>query len=268
VTWEQVGERAYRKRYASVDLNIGVIRGADALCVIDTRATPREADELLDDLRDLAPLPVRWAVNTHGHWDHCFGNARFPPPIDLWGQEQIVPYLADQGEAMRRELIDEGHPLSADLAAVEIVPPRSLVRASHVLDLGDTAVTLSFQGRGHTDHDLVVVHDDVVFAGDLLEESAPPCYGPDSFPLEWPATVHHVVSGNVTLFVPGHGDVVTPAAARRQATDITRVADELRRWHAAGATIEDARREGSWPWPRDVLRHAVARAWEQLAEVR
>ena len=56
------------------------------------------------------------------------------------------------------------------------------------IDLGDRVVELVHPGRGHTGGDLVVrVPDaDVLLAGDLVEESAPPSYGPDCFPLDWP----------------------------------------------------------------------------------
>ncbi|HZI96903.1 MAG TPA: MBL fold metallo-hydrolase, partial [Actinomycetales bacterium] len=30
-----------------------------------------------DDVRRLDPRPVRWAVNTHQHFDHVFGNIAF-----------------------------------------------------------------------------------------------------------------------------------------------------------------------------------------------
>ena len=49
--WQEVGERCFRRRYASCDLNIGVVRGSDALLLIDTRCHDREAAELLDELR-------------------------------------------------------------------------------------------------------------------------------------------------------------------------------------------------------------------------
>ena len=97
----------------------------------------------------------------------------------------------------------------------------------HVLDLGDRGVELAHLGRGHTDNDLVVSVPGagVVYAGDLLEESAPPAYGDDCFPLDWPGTADALVARAPTTFVPGHGDVMGLAAAAEQATAIAAVAE-------------------------------------------
>ena len=46
---------------------------------MDTRTTHAQAREILDDLRDLGSPRVGIVVNTHGHYDHAFGNARVPP---------------------------------------------------------------------------------------------------------------------------------------------------------------------------------------------
>jgi glyoxylase-like metal-dependent hydrolase (beta-lactamase superfamily II) len=76
VAWDEVGDGCFRRRYRTFYLNIGVVRGSDALLIVDTRADLRQADELLDELRWFG-RPVRWVVNSHWHFDHVFGNQRF-----------------------------------------------------------------------------------------------------------------------------------------------------------------------------------------------
>jgi glyoxylase-like metal-dependent hydrolase (beta-lactamase superfamily II) len=267
MTWDEVGEGCFRRRYPSLDLNIGVVTGSGGLLVVDTRSSHREADELRDQLRQLSPAPVRAVVNTHAHFDHCFGNARFGG-APVWGHQSVPGYLAERGEQVRAELSQEGPEWFEAMAELEIVPPDQLVADIAVLDLGDRQVTLHHLGRGHTDGDLVVVvrDADVVFGGDLVEESAPPGFGPDSFPLDWPDTLARLLGDRVTLgtVVPGHGDVMDRAQVMAQQAEITRVAETVRALHAAGLTAEDAVREGDWPYPANRLTNAVTRGYAQL----
>jgi len=286
--WQEVGDGCFRRRYRAFDLNIGVVRGSDSLLVIDTRANLREADELLDDLATFG-RPVRWVVNSHWHFDHTFGNQRFveaaegngrstgaevAADIALWGHVDLPPTLAlAEAEGLRRELRARfGDAAGDEYDRVVLTPPDHLVVDRDVLDLGDLGVELVHLGRGHTDNDLVVAVPDahVVFAGDLLEESAPPAYGSDCHPLDWPATVAALaalVSGPTAAFVPGHGDLMDRARAADQVVAIAAVADVVRDLHAASVPLADALEEGRdrWPFPADALAQAVVRGYAELA---
>lgn len=160
---------------------------------------------------------------------------------------------------------------TAELEEVVVTPPGHLVGDAGSIDLGDREVVLRHLGRGHTDNDLVVAVPDagVVFAGDLVEESAPPAYGGDSFPLDWPATAGRLLDlvGAGDTVVPGHGDVVDRRFAAAQLDGLTAVADVARSLHDAGVPVDRALDEGGdrWPWPPGVLGDAVRRAYAQLA---
>src|SRR5262245_18086868 len=76
--WLEVGPNVFARRYEFFDQQIGAVVGPEAVLIIDTRTTFRQARELRDDLRRLTPLP--WIVlNTHHHFDHTFGNGVFRP---------------------------------------------------------------------------------------------------------------------------------------------------------------------------------------------
>lgn len=81
--FDELGEGVFRRRYEALDLNIGVVIGEDGVLVVDTRASHSQADQFKKELSSLTDLPVRWVINTHWHWDHTFGNSRFPD-VDLW----------------------------------------------------------------------------------------------------------------------------------------------------------------------------------------
>ena len=61
-----------------------MIVGSDGVAVIDTRSTHRQAEEIRRDLASLTNLPVTTVINTHGHYDHAFGNSVFRPAA-IWG---------------------------------------------------------------------------------------------------------------------------------------------------------------------------------------
>lgn len=251
--WDEVGDRIFRRRYESLDLNIGAVLGEDVCLVVDSRATYRQADELRADLRSLTPAPVRYLVNTHHHWDHTFGNGRFPDS-EVVGHVECASQLLAVGPAMKsdlRELVTEDERTAID--AIELVPPTVTFTKSLNLEVGGRQVRLEHHGRGHTNNDIVIRVDEVTFAGDLLEESAPPWFG-DGYPLEWPATVEAMLTRGV--FVPGHGDVMTRQMAEAQLADLRAVRDKVEACLASDDPISEG------PYPMSVMETALMRARE------
>ncbi|TFV66274.1 MBL fold metallo-hydrolase, partial [Blastococcus sp. CT_GayMR20] len=229
--WQEVGAGIFVRRHAELDLNCGLVVGDGACLVVDTRSHLGEAADLIAAVRTVTPHP--WTVvNTHAHYDHCFGNAAFRPAA-IWASRGCAAELVATGEQQRAELLRTVDGAAAELVAtVPIDPPDCLVDDVAVLDVGGREVTLRFLGRGHTGSDLVVEVEDgddgtVVFAGDLVEEGTPPAFD-DAFPAEWPATLgrlHAFARGPV---VPGHGAVVDAAFVGTQREELLAVLAALR----------------------------------------
>jgi hypothetical protein len=51
--FDELADGVFRRRYESLDLNVGVVIGEEGALIIDTRASHVEADELLDELGTL-----------------------------------------------------------------------------------------------------------------------------------------------------------------------------------------------------------------------
>jgi glyoxylase-like metal-dependent hydrolase (beta-lactamase superfamily II) len=241
MSWTELGDRTWVRRYDEWDLNVGLVVGSDGALVIDTRATTEEAEQLREHIRELTDLDVKWVVNTHAHFDHVNGNSVFA------GAEVHLH----------------------ENAAAEEKLDGTTFAAAKVIDLGDRRVELLYVGNAHTSGDTVVaVPDvDVFFVGDLLEESAPPSYGEDSFPLEWPDTIQAVVGmmPQSAQIVPGHGAVVDVEFATDQAIDLGKVANTISALHHAGTPLDDALKSiEDWPWPVDKLQDAIRRGYQVL----
>ena len=240
--WREVGDRVFVRRHRELDLNCGLVVGDGACLVVDTRSHLGEGQALAEAVRTVTGHP--WTVvNTHAHHDHCFGNAAFRPAA-VWGTRRCAEGLAATGELQRADVVtglrEDGDPTAELVATAPIDTPDHLVDDAAVLDVGGRAVGLRHLGRGHTDGDLVVAVDDVVFAGDLVEEGAPPAME-DAFPLEWPGTLTVLLAGVRGPVVPGHGAVVDAAFVAAQRDELARLARWLTEPGAAPAFDEHTR---------------------------
>jgi glyoxylase-like metal-dependent hydrolase (beta-lactamase superfamily II) len=245
--WREIGHQIFVRRHQPFDVNVGLVVGSQRCLVIDTLSTAAQARELIAAIRTVTALP--WTVvNTHAHFDHCFGNATFRP-AEFWAHERCIDYLAGAGGRIQRDSARELAPeFAAELAEIHIHPAGRAVRREQVLDLGDRTARLRYLGRGHTDHDLVVTADEVLFTGDLIEQGAPPSFE-DSYPLQWPGTAAALLPLAAGPVVPGHGDIVDRAFVESQAEDLQLIAD-----HALGRTDQLP------PYPAEVLNIALERA--------
>ena len=250
--WQEVGPGVFVRRHAELDLNCGLVVGEGACLVVDTRSHLGEAADLIAAVRAVTPHP--WTVvNTHAHYDHCFGNAAFRP-APVWAARGCAPALLATGEMQRAAAVAEleaagDHRATGLMRTAPLDPPDHVVDEVAALDIGGREVVLRFLGRGHTDHDLVVEvestgDETVVFAGDLVEEGAPPAFE-DAWPSEWPATLgrlHALARGPV---VPGHGAVVDAGFVGAQREELLAVLRALRAGRPAegpydGATMATA----------------------------
>ena len=278
----EVADRCWVARYEFLDVNVGLVAGDRGLLVIDTHATEVEALRVVDQTRRLGRGEVVAVVNTHEHFDHCFGNAVFLEEYDgveLHAHEAAAAGLAENGPALQKEAAgfatdrDESErERNAEIATARIVVPDRTFSSARAIDLGDRIVELIHPGRGHTAGDAVVrVPDvDLMFAGDLVEESelrsGVPGFGKDCYPLEWTASLDLMISmlTESSVIVPGHGLPVDKDFVMEQRGNIGMVAETIRDLARRGVPLADALSAAEWPYPVEELKYAVARAYQQL----
>jgi glyoxylase-like metal-dependent hydrolase (beta-lactamase superfamily II) len=250
--WVEVGDGVLARRHAELNLTTGLVLGAERALVVDTRGDARQGAELAAAVRAVTALPPVVVV-THAHFDHCFGTAAFLPCPVFAHPRCRAALAAGTGDqraewsAYYRERDD--HLTAEALAATEPPLPDHSVDPSRSLDLGARVVTLRHLGRGHTDHDVVVHVPDaaIVFAGDLVEEGAPPDVGDDAVVGEWPGTLDALLALRPAVVVPGHGEPVDRAFVAVQRAELA----ELAVLHAAVAAgrIDAATAARRSPYP-------------------
>jgi len=215
VTFAQLGEGAYAYTTEG-DPNSGVIVGDDAVMVVDARATPVLARELIDAIRTVTDKPIRWVVLTHYHAVRVLG-------ASAYGAEHIV---ASEGtlelirERGAQDWASEVQRFPRLFQAAETVPgltwPTITFATRMTVRLGKRVVEISHPGRGHTKGDTIVwlPEERILYSGDLVEYGATP-YAGDAYFTDWPTSFWITALGGLA-YAASH----LPAwlAARRTAT--------------------------------------------------
>lgn len=260
--WREIADRVLVRRYSDFNLSVGLILGEGETLVVDTRGSERQGRELLEEIGWITQTPLR-VVNTHHHFDHTFGNRIFVP-AEIWGHERCASRLREDSRTVQSALAAAMPEVTLEYTETRITPPNKTFRDSVRLEIGGRPVELIHFGRGHTDNDIVVHVPDVhaIFAGDLVEQGAPPSFE-DSYPMDWPGALARLMEIADGPVVPGHGEVVGRPFVEGQMADLSALATLARRVRFDGGSVNDA--VPLSPFPPDTARHALHRAFAQLA---
>lgn len=227
--WVEVADGVLARRHAELDQTLGLVVGRSRCLVVDTGMHEEHGAEFARAVREVTDLP--WVVViTHAHFDHYLGTAAFGP-AEVWAhpgcRAAIGAGAAGQVAEWAARYRREGRPeVAAGLERARVVPPDRDVVDRVELDLGGRVAALVHPGPGHTDHDVAVHVPDagVLFAGDLVEQGAPPSVGPDAHLPRWPAALDRLLALDPRAVVPGHGEPVDADFVRAQRSELLRLA--------------------------------------------
>ena len=227
-------------------VNVGVVVGSSGALLVDTGSSPDQGRAIRAAAEGVTGgVPLTHVVVTHAHDDHVGGLAAFGDLVTL-GHEHLGRACA------------EGTPAVS----------RAFAMASAV-NLGDCHVELAHFGRGHTDHDVVAVVPGrkVAFLGDLMETSAEPSAGPDSWPGEWGASLDWVAGmlPRDCVIVPGHGPALDMDGAGTQRGEMQWLHERAQSLYDAGKGAAGAW-ASDWPWPQEPAERFVAQAILRMRE--
>ena len=147
---------------------------------------------ILELVRTVSELPIRYVLNTHHHGDHASGNAVLRPMgIDVVGHENV------RANFLRIQQPGEPNIAFADKASVFA---------------GDVEVQLLHLGRGHTSGDTVIYFPDLktVHAGDLIVDGMPVIdYAGGGSAIAFVKTIGALLEVDFDTLIPGHGRLMS-----------------------------------------------------------
>jgi glyoxylase-like metal-dependent hydrolase (beta-lactamase superfamily II) len=209
---------------AEGDPNSGVVIGDDSVLVIDARATPRMAGDLVAQIRRITDKPIRHILLTHYHAVRVLGVAGYPERINVIASDVTRDMIVERGQ---QDMDSEIQRFPRLFRGREEIPgltwPTMTFKDEMTLWLGSREVRIVHAGRGHTRGDTVawLPKEKVLFPGDLVEFGATPYCG-DAHYQDWPGTLDRIEAFGAEKIVPGRGDALTTSAMIRDGLDGTR----------------------------------------------
>ncbi len=83
---------------AEGDPNSGIVVGDDSVLVIDARATPRMAGDLVARVREVTDKPIRHILLTHYHAVRVLGVAGYPDRVNVIASDVARAMIVERGQ--------------------------------------------------------------------------------------------------------------------------------------------------------------------------
>jgi cyclase len=199
--------------------------GDKGILVVDTGLDEREGRKLLDEIRKISPLPVRWIVNTHYHPDHRGGNSVVGPDAVIISTTFTREHVLRSGRQGREYLLNQT--VGAD---------------GLTLYLGGREARIYHPGPAHTRGDLVVYFPDehAIATGDLFLTNS--CPDMDNGDLEnWVSALDHILALPAENVVPGHFALATKSDVRFFRDYLADLRDQVARMYGQGFSLEQVK---------------------------
>jgi len=196
----------------------------EGLIVVDTKNPGGDNfARIMEEIKSVSTLPVKFVLNTHHHPDHVGNNQAF---IDAGATVLAL-------DALKTRMASD--PRTKDIPGL----PTQTFAKDYVLKLGGAEVQAHSYGRGHTGDDTMVYFPDakVVMVSDQISNATPIVdFANGGSAVEWTQILDGVLKLDFEMAIPGRGEPKSRAeveAFRAQfASLVSRASDAIK----AGAT--------------------------------
>jgi cyclase len=196
----------------------------EGLIVVDTKNPGDENyNRVMEEIKSVSNLPVKYVLNTHHHPDHVGNNQKFiEAGATVIALDELKNHMASD-------------PRTKDIPG----RPTQTFAKDYDLKFGGAEVQAHFYGRGHTGDDTMVYFPDlkVVMVSDQITDATPIVdFANGGSAVEWTKILDGVLKLDFDMAIPGRGEPKTRADVEayrmKFATVISRASDAIK----AGAT--------------------------------
>ena len=257
--------------------NAGIIIGKDAVLVVDTLTSAKEAETFMADIQKITHKPIRYVVNTHYHLDHAFGNNFFTDMgIHIISHSKCRDAIIPGGDKILENPAMFGLPPDF-WKETRIVAANMAFEREMIIDLGELTVKLIHSGiKSHSPGSIIVhvLEQNVLFTGDILFTDFHPYLGEGDLP-GWEKNLDLIRAMNVKHIIPGHGPLsankdledmkVYLKVFDKEATELSAVENDVEKLTSAMLKILPKRSNGDFIVPMNLkTRYLIKNGKEQV----
>lgn len=189
----------------SIGANAGIVIGDDAVLVVDTLISARQAARFIDEIKAITDRPIKYVVNTHYHLDHAWGNCEFVKQgAVVIAHENVKEYMKTAAGTFANTA---AYGLTPDIMeGTRLIAPDIHISGKTSINLGGVTVELRHHGNSHNNTSIsaYVVEDKTLFAGDIIFNRYHPFMGECDIK-GWCQALNSLADLRATAVIPGHG---------------------------------------------------------------
>jgi cyclase len=183
-------------------------------------------NRVMEEIKSVSPLAVKWVINTQHHPDHVGTNQKF---IDAGAQVLAAEPLAKFMASDNRTKDIPGR-------------PQVTFAKDYTLKFGGAQVDLHFYGPGHSGGDTLVVFptEKILMVGDQMSDATPVIDFANGGSLKtWNALLDGALKMDFEFAIPGRGEPKTRADVQAFRTKMATLAERAAAAAKSGATTID-----------------------------
>lgn len=189
---------------------------------------PETTKELLDFVKTVTPIPVRYIILTHHHRGFNHVDFDLPANVEIISSGQTWQALKSEFRQIKNQV--------------------TFFDRSLTMKRGSTTLVLNATEHAHSEGDMFVIlpEEGILFTSDLVFNNVAGYMGDATFQ-DWAGMLEILASIDIRSVVPGLGDVTTTDGILQFQTFFRAFTTEVLRLTAKGLEVEAAKRQFSLP---------------------
>ena len=139
--------------------NCGIVLTQEGVVLIDSGHNPTDSRAILDAVKKLSPLPIRFLLDTEPHPDHTTGHFVFSPPATIVAHQGATESMVSREKETPgriEKLAGTSPEMRKALEGYRFVPPQVEYRDKMTLNVGERTFELLYQKGVHSEADTAV----------------------------------------------------------------------------------------------------------------